>query len=154
MCKPALILSGVHQNEDLEEIRTFTHGKNRDGRGLIEWTEQWCDDTTFDAQSDIRRRMDAIKFVSDMTLAQFHITSRNLWKLWCRIATNDASDPTLFWLLYLHPMPSTPPTSHMAQLRTELAKDVTKKDLMLLEPLLVFKRLEKLGEAFGMHAEG
>ena len=134
MCKPALILTGVHQNEDLEEIRTFTHGKNRDGRGLIEWAEQWCDDTTFDAQSDIRRRMDAIKFISDMTLAQFHTTSRNLYKLWCRIATNDASDPTSFWLLYLHLMPSTPSASHMAQLRTELAKDMTKKDPILLEP--------------------
>ena len=150
MCKPALILTGVHQNEDLEEIRTFTHGKNRDGRGLIEWAEQWCDDTTFDAQSDIRRRMDAIKFISDMTLAQFHTTSRNLYKLWCRIATNDASDPTSFWLLYLHLMPSTPSASHMAQLRTELAKDMTKKDPILLEPPLAFKRLEKLGEAFGM----
>ena len=93
MIKPALILVGTHQNEDLEEIRTFTLGRNRDGRGLIEWAEQWCDDTTFDAQSDIRRKMDAIKFINDMTLAQFHTTSRNLWKLWCRIATNDTSDP-------------------------------------------------------------
>ena len=150
MVKPALVLDGVHQSEDLEEIRALTRGKVRDGRGLLEWAEQWCDYSTFDAQTNIRNRMAAIKFINDMTLAQFHVTSRSLWKLWCQILTNSSLNPTSFWLMYLHLMPSMPPTSHMAQLRAELAKDVMKNTPLLSQPLLVFKQLEKLGEAFGM----
>ena len=38
----------------------------------------------------------------------------------------------------------------MAQLRAELAKDLMKNNPLLSQPLLVFKQLEKLGEAFGM----
>ena len=37
MAKAAYIIDGVHQQEDLEDMRAFAHGLIRDGRGLLKW---------------------------------------------------------------------------------------------------------------------
>ena len=67
MAKTAYIIDGVHQQEDLEDMRAFAHGLNRDGRGLLKWAMQWSDDSTYEAQMKIGVEIQKIKFTHDST---------------------------------------------------------------------------------------
>lgn len=78
MAKAAYQIDGVYQEEDMEDMRAFMHGRTRDGRGLLKWAMQWSDDTTYEAQMKIGQDIQKIKFTHDITVAQFHLSARKL----------------------------------------------------------------------------
>lgn len=153
LVKPAMLIDGVHEAEDLESMRSFKNGLLRDGRGLLRWSMSWSDPYTIESQANIRAKMDSLKFVDVMTLASFHHTSRVLWKLWCRLVGNDPQYPDSFWQMYLMRLPGNPSTSHMAQIRSHLANRIMDNHPLLLDPPAMMAALEKLGKAIGI-AEG
>ena len=150
MVKTALLIDGVHQSEDLEDMRAFARGLTRDGRALLRWAHQWSDDSTHDAQVKIKKEMATITFRHDVTLNEFHLQSRRYWKLWCRVPHNDPAYPASFWNEFLLLLPGVPSHSHLAQLRSHLAARLMDNHPSLLDPPSVFKALERLAKALGM----
>ena len=94
--------------------------------------------------------MDKIKFHHDITVNQFHLRTRQYYKLWCRVSLNDPAYPATFWNQLLLLLPGSPSTSHLAQIQAHLGVKIMENHVSLLQPIDTLKALEKLAKTIGM----
>ena len=154
MLKPALIIDGIYEETDREEIRKYSTGIERDGRGLLRWALQWSDDRSLAKQGELRADLEKINFPNDCTVQQFKLGALGLFKTWKRIDGNDVQIPDLMYQRLLWAMPSTPPSLHIAQLRSRLAGQIADRVPLLFDDFTggtaVIENLEAFAVSIGM----
>ena len=124
--KPTLVLEGLYEDEDLEEVLALAAPLHAlaDGRGLIAWARKFADVSGMKEQGDLVRVVQDAKVKASVTRAQLMVFIKMLLGQWCLIEGNTKMKPYPFYMQLLIALPTEPQATHIVSARSWFAQRV------------------------------